>query len=227
MLLLTAIVCLSKLNAQTGKIGNMELETFNSSNAKGAAQVAAIKPTSAELSTGDQQLIREIALAGIRQLALSRVAIPRINQQEVKLLAQSELEEQTGIKLKLQEIANAKHFVLPDSSQLPAMDESSGQRGSAGSDTVSAGVQPVHQESNARAEEKNKTGVQSSRGSDADTRYLTESGIRGHQLLEATMTKVLAQAKDPALKALAEATLPVIRIHLKVSQELAQQTRKK
>lgn len=50
-------------------------------------------------------------------------------------------------------------------------------------------------------------------GAELDAFYVAQSGIKGHQELLATMTKVNKTAKDVALKALAKATLPVIRFH--------------
>lgn len=58
-------------------------------------------------------------------------------------------------------------------------------------------------------------------GSDLDAFYVRESGVKGHEELQRTMTTVNSSAKDPALKAMAAATLPVIRTHLQVSREVS------
>jgi len=62
--------------------------------------------------------------------------------------------------------------------------------------------------------------INSLSGAALDAFYVAESGIKGHQELETTMTTVKKTAEDPALKALAKATLPVILVHLKTSQEV-------
>ena len=104
----------SSMNSGTnGKIGRMAVSTFNSINQKGNQMVSAIKPTNAPLSTADQQLLLQVAAGGQRQLAISQAVIDKVTDPQVKLLAASEIEEQTGIAAKLQEIATAKNVTLP------------------------------------------------------------------------------------------------------------------
>jgi putative membrane protein len=52
-----------------------------------------------------------------------------------------------------------------------------------------------------------------------DRSYLEECGIKGHEALKKTMTKVKKEAEDPMLKALAEAALPLIEVHLTVAKD--------
>jgi putative membrane protein len=59
-------------------------------------------------------------------------------------------------------------------------------------------------------------------GDDFDGVYLKESGIKGHEELKKTMTKVRSEAKDPLLKSLAETALPLIEMHLTVSKDEAE-----
>lgn len=102
-------------NATTsnGTIGKMPVATFNSMNAKGAATVKAIKPTKAALSAADQSLFMQVALGGQKQLAISQAALAKVSSPQAKLLASSEVEEQTTLSAKLQEIADAKGITLP------------------------------------------------------------------------------------------------------------------
>lgn len=100
-------------NGNNGKIGKMPVSAFNAINQKGNKMVSAIKPTSAPLSAADQQLMLQVAAGGQRQLAISQAVIDKVTDPQVKLLAASEVEEQTGITAKLQEIATAKNFTLP------------------------------------------------------------------------------------------------------------------
>ncbi len=55
-----------------------------------------------------------------------------------------------------------------------------------------------------------------------DKKYLEESGVKGHQILQKTMKKVRDKAKDQVLKELAGLALPLIQTHLEVSREEAQ-----
>lgn len=172
----------------TGTIGKIKVATFNSLNAKGAAMVKAIKPTNTPLSASDKNLMMKVAMGGQKQLALSQAALDKVTDPQAKILAQSEVEEQTTIAAKLSEVASAKGVTLPegpDPSVQPLLDQMS-----------------------------------SMSGADLDAFYVTQSGIKGHQKLLATMTKVNQTAKDKALKSLATATLPVIRLHLKTSTEV-------
>ena len=57
-------------------------------------------------------------------------------------------------------------------------------------------------------------------GAELDAFYVNQSGIKGHELLQATMNSVNSTAKDATLKQLATATLPVIKTHLSVSKDV-------
>jgi putative membrane protein len=179
----------SKLGLKIGKIGTMQVAAFNSLNAQGAKLVKAIKPTKAALSSTDNDLFMQVAMGGQKQLALSQAALSKVTNPQVKLLAQSEVEEQTTIAAKLAQIATAKGLTVP-----------------AGAD---ADAESLLSQMNALS------------GAEFDAFYVAQSGVAGHKELLATMTTVSKSGKDLALKALANATLPVIRLHLKVSTDVS------
>jgi putative membrane protein len=104
------------------------------------------------------------------------------------MLAQSEVEEQTGVKAKLEEIAQAKGLTLP--TEPDAMTKTLVSR------------------------------VQGLSADEVNAFYIRESGVKGHLLLQSTMTTVRSKAKDDTMKSLAAATLPVIKTHLTVSQQI-------
>jgi len=102
------------MNAGTaGMVGRESKASFDQANQKGAATVAAIQPTSAKLSSADQALMMEVAKGGMMQLEMSKMAVQNASNDEVRQLAQAEVEEQTGLSAKLQEIASAKGVTLP------------------------------------------------------------------------------------------------------------------
>ena len=177
------------MTTSNGKIGNMSVSAFQQKNKKGGEMVAAITPTDKPLSAADQKLMMKVATGGQMQLALSQAALNKVQTPEAKLLAQSEVEEQTGVAAKLQEIASSKGVSLP------------------------GGPDDAAQAAVSKMESMNDKGL--------DAYYIKESGVNGHIKLKTTMTTVLASAKDPALKALANATLPVINMHLSVSTNLS------
>jgi putative membrane protein len=194
-LLAAALILFGSISVQaqktsngTGKIGKLSVASFNAINKNGNKMVSAIKPSATPLSDADQQLLMQVAAGGQRQLALSQALLDKVSNRQVKLLAASEVEEQTNLSAKLQEMATAKGITLP-----------------ADADTAAQGL--VSQ-------------TEGLSGADADNFYLTEGGIKGHELLQATMQTVLKTATDPALKKLATATLPVIRTHLTVSRDV-------
>lgn len=95
------------------KVGNESKAEFDRQNKQGAAAVSAISPTSAKLSEADKQLMNEVAMGGMMQLELSRVAVQKATNPQTKALAQAEVTEQTGLSAKLKEIAAAKGVTLP------------------------------------------------------------------------------------------------------------------
>jgi len=169
-------------------IGNMSVEEFMRINAQGAANVAAISPDSTVLSKTDQKLMMEVAMGGMMQLEVSRAALQKVTSPQARVLAQSEVEEQTALSEKLQEIAAAKGMTLPAST-------------------------------NPKAQSMiNK--MQNMSGAEADRYYIRESGVKGHEKLDKTMSKVQSRSADDSLKALAAAALPLVRTHLQVSRDI-------
>jgi putative membrane protein len=59
--------------------------------------------------------MNEVAMGGMMQLELSRVAAQKASNPQTKALAQAEITEQTGLAAKLKEIASAKGVTLPTS----------------------------------------------------------------------------------------------------------------
>ena len=173
---------------ETDRIGKMSVASFNSINAKGNQMVSAITPTSAKLSAADNQLMMKVAAGGQRQLAVSQAVLDKVTNPQVKLLAASEVEEQTGVSAKLKEIAAAKGVTLPEG--------------------------PDSDAQNLVSQAQNLSGAE------LDAFYINQSGIKGHELLQATMNTVNSTAKDATLKKLATATLPVIKTHLSVSKDV-------
>lgn len=172
-------------------IGKLSEAEFDRLNKQGATAVAAVTPTSAPLSKSDQKLMMEVAMGGMMQLEVSRVAVQKATDADARLLAQAEVEEQTGLAAKLKEIAAAKGMTMP------ATPDAKTQR-------MVAKMQGMS-------------------GAEFDRAYVRESGVKGHQLLDKTMSKVETRAADPSLKSLASAAHPLVRTHLQVStDELAQ-----
>jgi putative membrane protein len=97
----------------TGMVGTESKAEFDRLNKKGAADVAAIRPSSAKLSSADQSLMMEVAKGGMKQLEMSKVAVQKATNEAVRQLAQAEVQEQTGLSAKLKEIAQAKGVTLP------------------------------------------------------------------------------------------------------------------
>jgi putative membrane protein len=103
----------SSASAGSATFGTMSQEEFDRINKEGAAKVQAIKPTSTPLSTADQALMMQVAKGGMMQLEVSKLAAENVTDEQVRKLAQSEVEEQTGLSAKLKEIAEAKGITLP------------------------------------------------------------------------------------------------------------------
>jgi putative membrane protein len=120
-------------------------------------------------------------------LEVSRAALEKVTNPEARILAQSEVEEQTAVSAKLQEIASAKGVTLPTAP-------------------------------NSKTQSMVRK-MQGMSGTELDRNYVRESGVKGHERLQKTMSKVQSNATDASLKALATATMPVIQTHLQVSRQ--------
>lgn len=64
------------------------------------------------------------------------------------------------------------------------------------------------------------TKLQDASGQDFDRMFVNETGVKGHEKLDAVMSKVKASASDAALKGVAQAAHPLVKEHLKVSREI-------
>jgi putative membrane protein len=99
--------------AGSAMFGSMSQQEFDRINKEGAAKVKAIKPTKDPLSSADEALMMQVAKGGMMQLEVSRAAVQQAGSEPVRKLAQSEVEEQTGLSAKLKEMAAAKGITLP------------------------------------------------------------------------------------------------------------------
>lgn len=93
-----------------GKIPQGEFMKFNKAEGE---QVKAVKVTEQALSEEDQTLLTEIATGGMMQLETSKLAVGKSSNPEIKVIAQAEVDEQSGLDAKLKEIAAAKKAKLP------------------------------------------------------------------------------------------------------------------
>ena len=171
-------------------VGNMSREQFEEKNEDGAAAVGAVETTDDQFSIGDQQLFLQVAAGGTMQLEVSKVAVDNATDAEVKEMAQAEVDEQSGLSDKLQEIADAKGITLPSE---PDAD-------------TKAMVQML----------KNLSGAE------FDRTYIEQSGINGHEKLDAVMSRVESAAENADLKELAAAAHPLVLTHLQVSRAIAE-----
>jgi putative membrane protein len=174
--------------AKSTKIGKISVTAFNQINNRGNEMVNAITPTKTTLSSTDLRLFNQVVRGGMRQLAISQAVLNKATNEQVRMLAQSEVEEQTNLSKKLTEIAQAKGITLP--TDLDAQTQ-----------TLLGRIESMSSE-------------------EIDMIYLEEGGIKGHQLLQATMLSVQRISKDATMKKLASATLPVIRTHLMISTDV-------
>jgi len=169
-------------------IGKESKESFDSANKNGALAVSAVSASNAPLSDADQKLMMQVAMGGMEQLEASKIAASKATSEEVRQLAQAEVEEQTGLAAKLKEISTAKNITLPADLDAAAQAKVSKMQGMS--------------------------------GADFDKMYVRETGVKGHEKLNKVMTEVESKATDTSLKSLAVAAHPLIRTHLKVSEEV-------
>jgi putative membrane protein len=120
------------MNGGTTMVGKETKAEFDSQNQKGAAAVSAVSATPAKLSNADQNLMMEVAKGGMMQLEMSRVAVQKASSPEVRQFAQAEVDEQTGLSTKLQEIASAKGITLPASPDAETQSKVTSLQGASG-----------------------------------------------------------------------------------------------
>lgn len=187
---LAGTVLAQQTSSTQTNVGTMSMEDLRQKNQQGSEAVAAVKPTSAPLSDADKALMMEVAKGGMMQLEVSRLASGKTTNDAVRMLAQAEVDEQTGLSAKLGELAAAKGVTLPT--------------------TPDADTQSM------------LSRMQALSGADFDRMYVQESGVNGHRRLDEVMENVRKNAKDNSLKDLAKAAHPLVKTHLKVSQDMMQ-----
>ena len=114
----TANVSLAQRNNRSGSanmIGKETKQEFDSANKNGAMAVSAVSASNAQLSDADKALMMQVAMGGMQQLEVSKVAVQKATSEEVRQFAQAEVDEQTGLSNKLKEISSAKNITLPES----------------------------------------------------------------------------------------------------------------
>jgi putative membrane protein len=112
--LLFTLASAGSLCAQgAGMLGGLSEADFAKLNKDAAAQVAALKPSAKALSDDDKELLKMVAQGGMMQLEAGKLAVKNATTPDIKMIAQAEVEEQTGLAAKLKEIAAAKSATLP------------------------------------------------------------------------------------------------------------------
>jgi putative membrane protein len=99
--------------AKSGYIGKLEAAQFKTTNEEAGMKVKAIKPTGTKLSEDDAELLKEVAMGGMMQLEISKVAVTMATSEDVKVLAMAEVDEQTVLGTKIKEIAMSGGVTLP------------------------------------------------------------------------------------------------------------------
>ena len=113
MAVVAASFGVSTAGAKTGMIGKMPSADYKKMNTEAGAKVEAIKADGKSLSKGDAALLNDIAVGGMMQLEVSRVAVKMATSEDVRTIAQAEVEEQTILSAKLKEFAKAGGVDLP------------------------------------------------------------------------------------------------------------------
>lgn len=123
---LAAIASLASLPtafAESGKLGKMGPDQFKKTNADASAMVKALSPAGGKFSESDADLLKEIAMGGMMQLELSKVAHTMGSSQDVKMIAEAEVAEQTALGDKVKELAASGGVSLPTQLEKRKMDD--------------------------------------------------------------------------------------------------------
>ncbi len=107
--------------AKSGYIGKLEAGQFKTTNEEVGMKVKAIKPTGTKLSEDDAELLKEVAMGGMMQLEISKVAATMATSEDVKVFAMAEVEEQTSLGMKVKEIAMSGGVTLPSAADEDTM----------------------------------------------------------------------------------------------------------
>ncbi len=119
-------------HAASGMLGKMGPDEWKKANSDAGASVKKLAAGSAKLSEDDAELLKEIALGGMMQLELSKVAAASGESEDVKMIASAEVEEQMIVGAKVKEIAAAGGVTLPgepDDDTREAVAELKGKKG--------------------------------------------------------------------------------------------------
>lgn len=112
--MIAASLGVTAASAKPGMIGKMPAADFAKVNKEAGAKVEAITAGGKALSKGDAALLKDIATGGMMQLEVSRLAVKMAKSDDVRTIAQAEVEEQTVLGAKLKEIAKAGGAELPE-----------------------------------------------------------------------------------------------------------------
>ena len=117
--------------AASGMLGKMGPDEWKKANEDAGAGVKALSAGSAKLSDDDGELLKEIAAAGMMQLKLSEVAASMGSSEDVKMIAEAEVDEQTVVGAKVKEIAAAGGVTPggPDEHTREAVEKLKGMKG--------------------------------------------------------------------------------------------------
>ena len=100
-------------HAAEGMLGELGPALFKKANSDSGMNVRSIQPSGEVLDDNDRELIKEAALGAMMQIELSKVAAAMASSEDVRMIANGELDEQAVVIVKLKEIAEAGGASLP------------------------------------------------------------------------------------------------------------------
>jgi putative membrane protein len=112
--ILVSAFAITSAGAKPGMLGKMGPEEFKKTNMEAGMKVKALTPDGKKLSDSDTDLLKEIAAGGMMQLEIAKVAVKMASSEDVKLIAEAEVAEQTALGDKVKEIAGSGGAALPE-----------------------------------------------------------------------------------------------------------------
>lgn len=94
-------------------VGSLSIQEFDRINQQGDVALSEVRPATGPISSADEKLLGELAIATRIQLETSRIAVSRALRPNIRAFAIAEVDEQIGMSKKLAEVAAAKGVSLP------------------------------------------------------------------------------------------------------------------
>jgi putative membrane protein len=198
---------------------SVRADDYNKDKDQGGTGAAVKTQTgqTSQLSSSDEKFITEACRGGKTEVKMSKLAVDRAQNSQVKQFAQRMIDDHTKSDTELKQLASSKGVTLPDKEE-----HTSTTTGDTDRTQVREKTDGAHSDKDMAEFKREWQKLESATGAEFDRQYVNMS-LKCHEKAVKEFEKASKSAEDSEVKAFAAKTLPTLREHLTQVRSLQSQ----